>query len=56
MRLNKIKDTKELEHVDSLIESAYNSQKAFDFAKKNFESPRDPCPSFESEEDLDLYS
>ena len=41
--------------MDSLIESAYNSQKAFEFAKIE-DRPGDPCPSFESEEDFDLYS
>ena len=56
--MKKILDVKELEHVDSLIESAYNSQKAFEFAKfaTLADRPGDPCPSFQSEEDFDLYS
>ena len=54
--MNKIEKVDDLQHVDSLVESAYNSARAFEWCKNAGGMPRDPCPSMESFEDFDLFS
>ena len=56
VRMNKIKHVGALPRVDSLVESAYNSARAFEWAKLGAGGPGDPCPSQVSSEDYDLHS
>lgn len=47
--MNKIKDVADLPRVDSLVESAYNSTKAIQWALENKQEMfKDPRPSYES--------
>ena len=54
VRMKRIKDVKDLKHVDSVLESAYNSTKALEWGKIK-DRLDDPCPSFISEEEYDLF-
>lgn len=53
--MGKIKKVEDLKHVDSLVESAYNSAKALEWGKYTDDIGK-PRPSWQSEEEYDLFS